>query len=303
MHVALVGLSKTFGSGVQAHHAVREVSFEARSGQVLGLLGPNGAGKTTLLRMLLDILRPDVGQIHIDGDPRANRAPAFKQHIGYLPEERGLYQRRKVRDVLWYLGAIKGLSRARALDAGGRLLAQLGLEGWESKRVNQLSKGMGQKVQIACSLLHDPDLIVLDEPFSGLDPLNVRLVRQLVKDLRSRGKLVILSTHLMAEVEALCDRIVMIHAGQVVVEGSVEEVQRAHTPWDVMVDPEADCEGLPSVAELLRTPAGTYVRLHEGHTMAHLMTELGSHGRAVRSLQEARTPLEEIFVRLVEGAP
>ncbi|MEM6926952.1 MAG: ATP-binding cassette domain-containing protein, partial [Myxococcota bacterium] len=170
MHIELNGVSKTFGQGSREHRAVRDMSFEARSGEVVGVLGPNGAGKTTMIRMLLDILRPDEGEIRIDGVAAGNRGPAFRSRTGYLPEERGLYQRRKVRDVLWYLGALKGLTRTEALDRGEALLARLELEGWTNKRVNELSKGMGQKVQIACSILHDPDLVVLDEPFSGLDP-------------------------------------------------------------------------------------------------------------------------------------
>ena len=302
MQIELSGVNKTFGQGVRMHRAVRDVSFEARSGEVLGILGPNGAGKTTMIRMLLDILRPDSGEVRVDGVPNANREPLFKQRTGYLPEERGLYQRRKVRDVLWYLGAIKGLSRAEALDRGANLLARLGLDNWQDKRVNELSKGMGQKVQIACSMLHDPELVVLDEPFSGLDPINVRLVRRLVADLRREGKVVLLSTHLMAEVEALCDRIVMIHQGTMVLEGRVEEVQRTHTPWDVMVDTDTDVSGLTAVEEIGPSPSATCLRLAAGHTITSLMAELAQRGRPVRMLREATTPLEDIFVGLV-GEP
>ncbi|MEN0064885.1 MAG: ATP-binding cassette domain-containing protein [Myxococcota bacterium] len=303
MHIELKGVTKTFGNGSRMHHAVQQVSFEARSGEVLGILGPNGAGKTTMIRMLLDILRPDEGQILVDGQAEANRAPEFKANTGYLPEERGLYQRRKVSDVLWYLGAIKGLTRDEALARGERLLARLGLEGWQTKRINELSKGMGQKVQIACSLLHDPDLVVLDEPFSGLDPVNVRLVRRLVADLRSEGKVILLSTHLMAEVEALCDRIVMIHQGQKVLEGEVDAVKRTHTPWDVMVDPDTPLHDLVAVAEAKSGEAVTWLRLSPGHSITTLMAELGQKGRPVRMLREATTPLEDIFVGLVGEAP
>ena len=299
MQIALDSVSKTFGSGSGRKVAVDDVSWRAESGEVVGLLGPNGAGKTTMIRMLLDILRPDAGCVRIDGDDRGNRGPRFKERTGYLPEERGLYQRRKVSDVLWYLGALKGLSRAEALARGGALLARLELEGWERKRVNELSKGMGQKVQIACSVIHDPDLVVLDEPFSGLDPLNVRLVRRLVSDLRREGKVVLLSTHLMAEVEALCDRIFMIDGGKPVVEGTVRDIQRAHTPYDVMVDPEVATDDLDCIAEVHRDTAATYLRLAQGATMASLMAELGRRERAVRFLKEATTPIEEIFVRLV----
>ncbi len=303
MHIELRGVSKTFGRGQNEHRAVQRMSFEAHSGEVLGILGPNGAGKTTMIRMLLDILRPDEGDILIDGALRANRESSFKARTGYLPEERGLYQRRKVRDVLWYLGAIKGLSRDRALARGESLLGRLGLDGWQKRRVNELSKGMGQKVQIACSLLHDPDLVVLDEPFSGLDPVNVRLVRRLVADLRAEGKVVLLSTHLMAEVEALCDRIVMIHQGQKVLEGPVDEVRRTYTPWDVMVDPGTDVSDLATVAEAQHDATTTWLRLVPGATITTLMRELADRDRTVRTLREATTPLEDIFVGLVGTAP
>jgi len=296
MYIETRAVSKTFGQGTREHRAVRSVSFEVRSGEVLGILGPNGAGKTTLIRMLLDILRPDEGEIGIDGVIGANRDFAFKARTGYLPEERGLYQRRRVADVLWYLGAIKGLTRAEALRRGEVLLERLGLEGWQGQRVNELSKGMGQKVQIACALLHDPELVVLDEPFSGLDPVNVRLVRRLVADLRDEGKVVLLSTHLMAEVEALCDRIVMIHRGEKVLEGEVAEVQRTHTPYDVMVDADADVSGLACVREIHRTETATWLGLAAGATMTTLLGELAALDRRVRFVREATTPLEDIFV-------
>ncbi|MEO0605731.1 MAG: ATP-binding cassette domain-containing protein, partial [Myxococcota bacterium] len=192
-----------------------------------------------------------------------------------------------------------GLTRAEALARGEALLERLELAGWTNKRVNELSKGMGQKVQIACSILHDPDLVVLDEPFSGLDPINVRLVRRLVSDLRDEGKVVLLSTHLMSEVEALCDRIVMIHQGARVLEGPVAEVQRTHTPWDVMLDVGADVTGLTTVAAAHVDGTATWVRLVPGATMATLLRELADQGRAVRLLREATTSLEDIFVRRV----
>jgi ABC-2 type transport system ATP-binding protein len=299
MKIQLVGVSKVFGRGTRERVAVDDVSWSAAPGEVVGLLGPNGAGKTTMIRMLLDILRPDKGDILIDGDKVANRTMPFKAKTGYLPEERGLYQRRRVEDILWYLGALKGLDRASALRRGAALLERLGLTAWQGKRINELSKGMGQKVQIACSLLHDPELVVLDEPFSGLDPLNVRIVRQLVLDLKREGKVVLLSTHLMSEVEALCDRIFMIHRGQKVIEGVVHELQRRHSPFDAMVDGGTDCSDLVCVAELQRTGDMQYLKLTPGSTLTTLMSELGHKGRPVRLLREATTPLEELFVTLI----
>ncbi|MBW2465157.1 MAG: ATP-binding cassette domain-containing protein, partial [Deltaproteobacteria bacterium] len=187
-------------------HALRGISLEVRRGEVFGLLGPNGAGKTTLIRIALDIIRPDRGLVTLFG--RALDRDDLDR-VTYLPEERGLYQRQRVIDVMAYFAQLKGLSRVEALRRAGLWLEKVGLAGHERDRVDRLSKGMGQKVQIASTLLPEPDLCVLDEPFSGLDPVNVQLVKDLIVERRDRGQATILSTHMMNQVDALCDRVAM----------------------------------------------------------------------------------------------
>ena len=219
MHVlAFEGLSKSY-DGVAA---VDDLSLEVRSGEVLGLLGPNGAGKTTLLRVLMDIVAPDAGAILLDG--RAiDRSDRIR--IGYLPEERGLYRRDRVGDVLVYFGMLKGLEAADARRRGEAWLDRLDLRGASARRVDDLSKGMQQKVQIAGALLHDPEIVVMDEPFSGLDPVNTVLVKEILLERRRAGGLVILSTHQMPMVETLCDRVAMIDRGRLVLYGDLAGIR------------------------------------------------------------------------------
>jgi len=229
MEIELQNVSKTYGRGANLKVAVDNVSWKSGGGEIFGLLGPNGAGKTTMIRMMLDIIRPDEGQILLNGDPAANRTIDFKRQIGYLPEERGLYQKRKVMDVLLYFAALKGFDRKAAKLKAMELLERFELADCANKKIHDLSKGMGQKIQIASCVLHDPDLVVLDEPFSGLDPVNTRLIRETIFDLRAAGKLVFLSTHMMAEVEALCDRIFMINDGKQVLYGPLDEIRKSYT--------------------------------------------------------------------------
>ncbi len=182
--------------------AVEGVSFSVEKGQVLGLLGPNGAGKTSLIRMIMDIIRPDSGEIKIFGE---TLSPGLKHRLGYLPEERGLYQKQKVFDVLVFLGQLKGLPHHVATVRTERYLDRVGLLEVKKKRMRELSRGMQQKVQIAAVLLHEPELLILDEPFSGLDPINRSLIIEIMKELSGKGTTLILSTHLMDQVQALCD--------------------------------------------------------------------------------------------------
>ena len=201
--------------------AVDGVSFEVRRGEVFGFLGPNGAGKTTTLRMIMDITRPDSGDVSFDGPSGLDR-----RRVGYLPEERGLFEDAGVLDTLAYLGVLRGMSGAAARAAGTRWLERLGLADRAKSRINQLSKGNQQKVQIAGAILHEPDLAVLDEPFSGLDPLNQELVVRLVGELRAAGHAVLLSAHQLGLVEGLCDRFLLIARGRPVLQGTLQEIRR-----------------------------------------------------------------------------
>ncbi len=301
MKVELQQVSKTFGRGADRTVAVNDVSWTARGGEVFGLLGPNGAGKTTMIRMMLDIIRPDSGTVLIDGDAAGSCKQSFKSRLGYLPEERGLYKRRKVIDVLRYLGALKGMSASQAKATARDLLERFDLADWAHKKVEDLSKGMSQKIQIAACIIHEPEMVVFDEPFSGLDPVNVRLVREVITELRAKGKLVFLSTHMMAEVEALCDRIFMIHGGNQVLYGNLQDIKKSHTEHEVLLDADAQPEGLACVAHVKQAPAGKYVRLHDGRTIHDLMAQMADARRPVRRFEEASTPIEDIFVSLVSA--
>ena len=278
--------------------AVDDVTFEVRPGEVFGLLGPNGAGKTTLIRMLIDIIAPDDGRILLDGRPLA---PADRDRIGYLPEERGLYRKEKVIDILIYFGMLKGLARREALARSRAWLERLGLPEVAGRRADSLSKGMQQKVQIAGTLLSGPEILVMDEPFSGLDPLNTVLVKDLLRERRDAGSLVILSTHQMPMVEELCDRVAMIDHGRLVLYGDLEEIRRRFGESAVLVGTSADLRGLPPVASA--EPQGRLCRvvLRDGARPSDLMAILQERRIPVEHFEVARMPVEEIFVRTVRA--
>ena len=202
---------------------VQDVSFAVQKGEILGLVGPNGAGKTTTIRMLMDIIKPDSGEISIFGRKLDENA---KNRIGYLPEERGLYRKMKVSDSLVYLASLKNVPSGVARDRSEALLKQVDMYAHRSKKVNELSRGMGQIIQFLVTIAHNPDLIVLDEPFSGLDPVNRMLLKNIILELKAQGKSVILSTHMMNEVEEMCDRIIMIDKGRVVLYGDLADFTR-----------------------------------------------------------------------------
>jgi len=278
--------------------AVDDVTFEVRPGEVFGLLGPNGAGKTTLIRMLIDIIAPDDGRILLDGRPLA---PADRDRIGYLPEERGLYRKDKVIDILVYFGMLKGLSRRDAVARSRAWLERLGLPEVAGRRADSLSKGMQQKVQIAGTLLSGPEILVIDEPFSGLDPLNTVLVKDLLRERRNAGALIILSTHQMPMVEELCDRVAMIDHGRLVLYGDLEEIRRRFGESAVLVGTSADLRGLPPVASA--EPQGRLCRviLRDGARPSDLMAILQERRIPVDHFEVARMPVEEIFVRTVRA--
>jgi ABC-2 type transport system ATP-binding protein len=292
--------------------AVDRVSFEVNGGEVFGLLGPNGAGKSTLIRMTMDILRPDSGRILVNGRPSTD---ADHDRVGYLPEERGLYRKQKVIDVLDYFGRLKGMQgpdvKAKALAA----LDRVGLAEWAKKRVDALSKGMQQKVQIVGTLLHDPEVVVLDEPFAGLDPVNARMVKDIILALKREGRLVVLSTHQMDQVEELCDRIVMIDRGRRVLYGTVREIKKRYSDElrstsargnVVVVEGEGEFEKLPGVLSSAIAGGATRLNLAPELRPEQFLERALAAGMTIARFEAAPTPLEEIFVHVVttnEGAP
>jgi ABC-2 type transport system ATP-binding protein len=212
------GVSKSFGD----LQAVQLLDLTVEAGSVCGLLGPNGAGKSTTIRMIMDIIKPDTGTVSLLGETDPDRR---RDRIGYLPEERGLYRKMKVRELLTYFGALHGMEPRRARERARHWLERMELGAWGEAKVEALSKGMQQKVQVIATILHEPEVVILDEPFAGLDPVNVDLVKQILLDLRNQGVTLLLSTHQMEMVEKLCDSICLIHRGKKVLDGPLSKVK------------------------------------------------------------------------------
>jgi len=285
--------------------AVDRVSFSVDRGEILGFLGPNGAGKTTTLRMILGIFDPDGGSIAFsldrDASPRTSSVP--KERTGYLPEERGLYADAKVGDLLAYFGELKGLDRADARQRARRWLERFDLTEWENTKVEKLSKGMQQKVQFTAAVLHRPDFVVLDEPFSGLDPVNQNLLKEVIHDLREDGTAILLSSHQMNRVEELCDRIFLIHRGRRVLYGDLEEIKEGHGEHAVRMRFSGDAsalETLPGVVDFRAVEGRATFTLRRDVTPDAFVRGLPDSVE-IRALSVDRPPLHDIFVRTIEG--
>ncbi len=275
--------------------AVKELSFSVNQGEIFGLIGPNGAGKTTTIRMMMDIIKPDSGEISILGQ---RLSESTKSHLGYLPEERGLYRKLKVIDSILYLASLKGLDSRAAGEKADVLLKQTGMLAAKNKKIEELSKGMGQIIQFIVTIVHGPELIVLDEPFSGLDPLNTELLKNMVLDLRSQGKSVILSTHQMNQVEELCDRILMISQGQSVLYGVLTEIKARYRSNSVILDVDSELTPLPGIVEK-RLNKGHVELVLDGSTTPHQILEgLIKAGTVVNSFEIATPSLNEIFIKV-----
>jgi ABC-2 type transport system ATP-binding protein len=289
--VRLEHVTKTFGNFT----AVDDLSLEVPRGTIYGFIGPNGSGKTTTLRMIMNILHPDLGDITVLGE---HRWDAANNRVGYLPEERGLYKQMKVRDQLRFYAELKGCRRSRPLvDAW---LERLGLSAWADKRVQALSKGMSQKVQFIATVVSRPELVLLDEPFSGLDPVNAEVLREAVLDLKRDGTTVIFSTHDMGVAEKMCDFLFMIHKGKKVLDGTLEAIQQTHTTDAVRVRLEengAGWDGLPGVEEVNDLGRFHELQLARSADPQELLAALMRRGK-VRHFELARPSLHDIFVRI-----
>ncbi|MBX3130162.1 MAG: ATP-binding cassette domain-containing protein [Polyangiaceae bacterium] len=289
--VELEDVRKSYGDKV----ALEGLSVRVERGAVFGLLGPNGAGKTTALRIIMDIVRADQGRVLLFGRPLARE---LLDRVGYLPEERGLYTKHRVLDVMTYLGALRGL-RDGEVRARARLwLDRVGLRDVEQLPVEKLSKGMSQKVQIAATLQAEPEICILDEPFSGLDPVNGALIRSLIQSLRSSGQTVILSTHQMAMVETLCDSVALLSRGKLVESGTMAEVRRRHTAPEVRVQhtgPLPDVEGVAA----RETLADGCLRLTLTDEASRVLGRLIHAGAQITRFEPALASMEDIFIRVV----
>ena len=295
--IRLAGVSKAFSG----HAAVQDLSLTVPRGATFGLLGPNGAGKTTTLRMIMDVLGPDSGTIEILGQPASQGS---RDRIGYMPEERGLYPRMVVEEQLLFFAELKGVPRKEASRRLRPWLERLGLVDWRHRKLNELSKGMQQKAQFIATVLHEPDILILDEPLSGLDPVAVNLMRDVFVDLRRTGKTVVLSSHQMETVERLCDAIALIHRGRKVLEGPVSEVKSRHGKNTVVLAYEGDgafLAGLPGVQNVSDFGRYVEIRMAEGADPQVILQEAATRLRVSR-FEVVEPSLHDIFVEQVTAA-
>ncbi len=283
--------------------AVDDISMTLEQGRIFGLLGPNGAGKTTLIRMITGIFYPDAGNIILKGkkfDPEND-----VKHIGYMPEERGLYKKMKIGEQALYLAQLKGLGKADAMHKIKDWFKRLEMESWWNKKVEDLSKGMGQKLQFVITVLHEPDLIILDEPFSGLDPINANLIKDEIYRLAQNGTTIIFSTHRMEQVEEICDHIALVNKGKKILDGTVQGIKQDFK--ENLFSLQA--ENLPAVInstafEVMKADKqGLTVKIAEGHKPNDVLSYFINSGAGIISFKEMLPSLNDIFIKLVEGTP
>ena len=286
--VRLEGVSKSF----RAHKAVEDLSLVVPRGSIYGFIGPNGSGKTTTLRMILHILHTDTGSIEVLGEKRQRAA---NDRIGYLPEERGLYRKMTVRRVLTYYSALKGMGGREARKACDEWLERLDLADWGDKKVETLSKGMSQKVQFIATVMTRPELVILDEPFSGLDPVNMEVLRSVILELASGGATVIFSTHDMAKAEEMCDFVCMIFRGRSVLDGTLDEIKGRYGADTIRLRAEGSLDGIEGVERV--RDLGQIKEVRYTGDSQHLLEELISRGR-VEHFELARPSLHDIFIRI-----
>lgn len=287
-------ISKSFGNT----KAVNDISFEVRPGEIFGLLGPNGAGKTTTLRMILDLFKPDTGSITVLGGPMNEEK---KNRIGYLPEERGLYQDISLEKCILYLASLKGLTGDEAARRMNEYLERFDLTEHRRKKVKELSKGMQQKAQLIVTMIHRPELIIIDEPFSALDPVNTQMVKDLLIAERDRNQTIVMCTHQMHQVEALCDRIVLINEGRSVLYGDLTEVRKQYARDEINIRTlEPLSEEIPGVAKVDAVNGTARLQLQEGVTPQEILRALVNRGVTLEQFEIALPTLDEIFIRVVK---
>jgi ABC-2 type transport system ATP-binding protein len=292
--VEISHVSKSFGS----LKAVDDVTFEVEKAEIFGLLGPNGAGKTTAIRVMLDIFKPDQGSVSILNGPMTE---AKKDLIGYMPEERGLYQDIQLEHCLVYLGTLKGLSPEEVKGRVTGYLQRFDLETSRHKKVKELSKGMQQKAQLITTLIHEPQLLIIDEPFSGLDPVNTQMVKDILLEQRDKGVTILMSTHQMHQVEELCDRIVLIDYGRTVLYGALEQIRRQFSGHAVIIGTPNELPALTGVEHVERHNSSAYrLNLLPSSTSQDILRQLVESGIQVDRFEIAAPTLDEIFINVVQ---
>ncbi len=298
--LALDSVTKRFAG----HTAVDRLSLAVPEGVIFGLLGPNGAGKTTSIRMILDIIEPDEGGVRLFGGPGAGRAHSAR--IGYLPEERGLYRKMRVLDVLVFLAEMKGVERRAARHKALTWLERLGLAAWRLRRVDELSRGMQQKVQFISTILHEPELVLLDEPFAGLDPVNAQIVKDSVLELHRAGVTILLSTHIMEQAEKLCDELCIVAGGRKLVDGTLSDIKRTHGGRHLVIGLDDGAGGAPAVFadRGLVTKVDDYghyaeLELAPGADAQRVLQALVASGARLSKFEVQEASLNKIFIDLV----
>ena len=283
--------------------AVDDISFTVKKGSIFGLLGPNGAGKTTLIRMITGIFYPDSGNILLNGN-KFNPVNDVID-IGYMPEERGLYKKMKIGEQAIYLAQLKGLSKADAFTKVKYWFEKFEMESWWNKKVEDLSKGMGQKLQFVITVLHEPSLIILDEPFSGLDPVNSNLIKDEIYALAKKGTSIIFSTHRMEQVEEICDHIVLVNKGQKVLDGGVKEIKQQFKEnlFHVEINSSDAQFEHPSFSIVNKKETELVVKIKEGYTANDVLMHFINQQKQIVAFNELLPSLNEIFIQLVEGTP
>jgi len=281
--------------------AVDDVSFTLEKGSIFGLLGPNGAGKTTLIRMITGIFYPDQGEIFFDGktfDPKNDVV-----NIGYMPEERGLYKKMKIGDQAVYLAQLKGLTHEKAIEKVKEWFIKFEMQSWWNKKIEDLSKGMGQKLQFVTTVLHDPKLIILDEPFSGLDPVNSNLIKDEIYNLAQKGSTIIFSTHRMEQVEEICDHIILVNKGKKILDGSVNGVKQQFKEnlFNIQLNQSVSASSSDIFDVISRRNNGLVVKIRNGYQANDVLKYFIDQHAGILSFNEILPSLNEIFIKLVEG--
>jgi ABC-2 type transport system ATP-binding protein len=275
--------------------AVKDLSFSVAPGEMLGLIGPNGAGKSSTIKMILDLMKPDSGEIELFGHQMTEET---KDRIGYLPEEKGLYKKLPALDQIIYLASLKGMDRALAEERAQVLLQRMGMFSSRKKKIKEMSKGMGQMIQLIVTIAHDPDLVLLDEPFSGLDPVNTELVKNVVGELRDQGKAIILSTHQMNQVEELCDRVLMINHGSAVLYGGMQDIKKRFRKKTLTVAVDGELPDVPGVIDTRPTRDAVELVLVPDATPQMVLDQLRERGTTINRFEITTPTLHDIFIKL-----
>ena len=288
----VIGISKQFAD----MKVVDNISFDVAPGEIFGLIGPNGAGKTTTIRMIMDIIKPDSGKIKVLCDSMSEKT---KDSIGYLPEERGLYKKLTVAQSTQYIASLKGITSQQAQERTQKLLERVDLLAHQHKKTEELSRGMSQMVQFIITIIHEPELIILDEPFANLDPVNTELLKEIIFELKSQEKAIILSTHRMNEIEELCDRVFMINKGRGVLYGELAEIKSRYRRNSVFLEYDGEFGDLKGVIRRNDRYGATELILNDETTPQEILEELVKLGITINRYEVSTPPLNDIFIQVV----